>query len=79
VTTDHFVIDSVVGESVPIVDPVVVPSPPTPYVLGALEDATPLESYSTHVASLIWQHEVFICVFYVFVYLFVLFHMCVLC
>lgn len=64
-TTNDSVIYSVVGEIVPVVEPAVVP-PPTPDVLGALEDPTLLENYSTHVALLIWQQWMFICLFYVF-------------
>lgn len=67
VNIEHSVTYLVVGESVPVVEPATVPL--TPYVLRALEDPILLESYSTHVASLIWQQGVFIYVFYVFVYL----------
>lgn len=76
-TTEHFVAYLVVGESVPIVE--LAAEPPTPRVPRALEDPTLLKSYSTHVTALIRQQGVFICIFYVFMYLFVLFHTCVLC
>lgn len=77
-TTEDFMIDSVVGEIVLIVEPTTVP-PPTPDVLGALEDPTLLNIYFTHVASLIWKYGVFFIDFMYFGYLFVLFHTCVLC
>lgn len=56
VTTEDLVIDSVVGETVSVVEPtVVLQLPPTPIVARAPKDPSLMDSYSTHVASLIWQ------------------------
>lgn len=51
VTTEHFIIDSIVSESVPNVKPTAVSSAPTPRVPRASKDTTLLENYSTHVTS----------------------------
>lgn len=68
---DDSVMDSVVGVTVSMVEPVAVLQPPsTPVVVEALEDQSLLDSYFTHVASLIWWQRVFNCLFYVFGYLF---------
>lgn len=54
VTTEHSVIDSVVGETIPAMETATVPRPPPTWdVPRAPKDPTLLANYSTHVASLI--------------------------